>query len=88
MNGEVTSFNDFQAFQRMEGNFYYRPHTKYGEGNVFSLSVHGGGHLPVVQDFATRCQEVRCGGGGGLVQCQVQWQVRWGSPSPRSVGGA
>ena len=72
--------------------YFYRPHIRSMGKVMFLLcvSVHReGAPVPVVPDFATRCQQVRWGAWssvrssrGGLVPCQVQG---W-SPSPRSGG--
>ena len=70
--------------------YIYHPHMIVWEGNVFSISVcsQGRGAVPIVPDFATRCQQVqrglvpvwcqvRC-----LVQCQVWGRVKYVRVSP------
>ena len=51
-------------------------HTEYGEGNVFSLSVNrGGGGVPVVKIFATRCPTDLAGVGGGTCSLDFCHQI-------------
>ena len=68
--------------------YIYHPHMIVWEGNVFSISVcpQGRGAVPIVPDFATRCQQVQrvpvrcqvwC-----LVQCQVWGRVEYVRVSP------
>ena len=53
----------FNTVFPITGNIYRPPYGVWREDYVFSLSVHRGGGLPVVQNFATRCPTDLFGGG-------------------------
>ena len=58
--------------------YFYRPHPKDGEGNVFSLSIlGGGGGLPVSHNALQHFPECHGAAGGGTLPGPAGGGVPW-----------